>query len=413
MEYIKKIPIIIKEGILNIFIFILVLSPILSYMGYSMLAPNFISSDNQSFIHWSGLDPHTEVYVTWETTQESGTYVKYGTDPTNLDQYFENTTVKNMHQAHLTGLNDNTRYYYRVGPDSISDTSSLSPIRSFKTAPSTYKEFNATFISDTQQIWGLGGYDKVGKAIKNNGDTGFVAILGDLVQTDDNQQHWDQFFKESVYSDRVPLVPVPGNHDGIGSSDSLYPNYFGITEDNGDVYYSFNWSNTQFIVAQFDVRDHLIYLPDSEDEEILRKTARNKAHFEWLNETLENGQGMDFRIMLYHIHENNELNHIIEKYNVSLVLHGHGHQYIRRYNNNHTYIQLGNGATIQSTVVDDYKPEVQEQTNGVGFTQLFINSTGIKVTTLNPTLEIMDSVFLRRESPTSGILIPDSIRGVV
>ena len=99
---------------------------------------------------------------------------------------------------------------------------------------------------------------------------------------------------------------------------------------------------------------------------------------------------------------------IIEKYNVSLALYGHVHQYRRTYYHNHTYICLGNGATIQGTMLEP-EPYIQKLGNGAGFTQIFFNSTGIKVVTYTPTMDIMDSVFLRRENPASGLLIPDQI----
>ncbi|MHA1369326.1 MAG: metallophosphoesterase, partial [Promethearchaeota archaeon] len=353
--------------------------------------------DKTPFVHWSGLDPHSEVYITWETTEKTGSFIKYGTAPNNLSIELENTSLTTFHRFHLTGLKPDTRYYYQAGPSSSSALDNLYPIQTFKTAPNISKEFNITLISDTQQIFGIGFYNTIAQAIKNNGDTDFLVNIGDFTEESDNQNLWNQFFKESVYLDRIPLVPAPGNHDNIDSPGSLYVKYFGVTENERDVFYSFNWSNTQFIIAQIGNRAH-----------VDPNNPRNKAHFEWLNKTLENGLSMDYRILIYHIHRMNIMSPIIEKYNVSLVVHGHAHQYSRTYYRNHTYVCLGNGATIQAQKLE-LEPNVQKLTNAAGFTRLTINSTGIKLETFTPTMDIMDSVFLRRESPTSGILIPDQI----
>ena len=386
----------VKRLGLNFFLSVLVLSPILGYIGYSSVSLHLYPLEKAPFIHWSGIDPHHEVYVTWETGTETGSYVKYGTESENLDQVIENSTKKLIHTIHLFGLTADTQYYYQVGPSPDAVLEQLSEIQTFTTAPVSPKDFSAMFFSDTQQIFGLGGYDKVGKAIDKMGDAAFASCLGDFVQNHESKQEWNQFFDESPYLDRIPLVPVAGNHDGIDTPDNMYSEFFGFTENGRDVFYSFNWSNTQFIVAQFANRAHMI-----------RDDPRNDANFEWLNKTLENGQGMDFRVLLYHIHRDVVVP-IVEKYNVSLAIHGHAHQYTRRYMNNHTYLCLGNGATIQETVIEreDY---YQAECSGVGFTRLNINATGIEIQTFTPTLEIMDAVFLRRESPTSGILVPDKI----
>jgi Calcineurin-like phosphoesterase/Purple acid Phosphatase, N-terminal domain len=387
----------IRKFGLNLFLSVLVLSPIYGYIGYSYTSLQFISFENSPFVHWSGLNPHKEVYITWKTAQESGSFIKFGVNPNNLDQEFENSTLSILHRVQLINLSENTRYYYQVGPSIDAESIYFSQIQSFKTAPLLSKEFNATFISDTQQLYGIGAYDRVGEAIKKMGDTDFVSIIGDLVQELGNQQHWNQFFGESVYKDRAALVPAPGNHDNIDSPDALYVKYFGFTANNRDVFYSFNWSNTQFVIAQFGNREHCNLT-----------NPRNADHLKWLNQTLENGLKMDYRILIFHINRMHVIAPIVEKYNVSLAIHGHAHQYTRSYYKNHTYLCLGNGATIQETIIER-EPYYQAETNGVGFTQIKFNSTGIKIETFNPTLEIMDSVFLRRENPTSGILIPDHI----
>jgi hypothetical protein len=366
-------------------------------MGFSYLNAALVPLDKAPFVHWCGIDPHNEVYVEWETSESMGTYIKYGSDPDNLDTSWEDVTPISLHKVHLSLLSPDTRYYYRTGASSTTPSDELSSIRSFKTAPEVAKDFNVTFTSDTQQLFGIGYYNTVAKAIKNYGDTDFVSIAGDLAEDWDSQTLWNLFFKQSLYTDNIPLVPSPGNNDGVTNLDAKYIKYFGITENGVDVYYTFNWSTTQFVICQI-----------ASDSQVNPLDPQNAAHFAWLNQTLANGASMDYRVLIYHRNYYHLMAPIIEKYNVSVALFGHSHQYARSYYNEHTYVCMGNGATIQGTMIEQ-EPYIQASTNGAAFTKLFFNSTGIKLVTYTPTYDIMDTVFLQRPTPTSTILIPDKI----
>lgn len=380
----------------NLILTLLVLSPIFAYIGIGYLYQATLPMDKTPYVHWCGLDPHSEVYIVWETTDLEGSFIQYGTDPTQLSLQISNSTPVSFHQLRLEGLTPDMRYYYQAGAPENSP-SHLSVIQSFKTAPFSSSEFNFTITSDMQQLMGIGYYNTLARAIKNHGDTAFFSIAGDLIDTNDNQVNWNQFFHESVFTDQIPLVPAPGNHEGIDDQGSLYLKYFGITANGRDVFYSFNWSNTQFVICQIGSRGH-----------VDPKNPRNIPAYTWLNETLAKGQDKAYRIIIYHINNMEVMAPIIEKYNVSLALFGHVHQYTRRYYLNHTYICLGNGGTIQGTMIEK-EPYVQARTNGAGFTQIKVNATGIKIETYTPTYDLMDSVFLQRQEAGNPYLIPDKI----
>ena len=376
---------------------IMVVSIPLAYIGIGYVYQRSLPNDKTPFVHWSGLDPHTEVYVTWETSEETGSFIAYGANKNDLGLFIENREQVTLHRFLLTGLAPDTRYYYRAGPSSSTPSRELCGIQSFKTAPYVSDEFNVTLISDTQEVLGIGFYNTIGNAIKKNSDTDFVVNAGDLTQIAESQSLWNLYFDESPYLDQIPLVPCPGNHEVIENPDSKYFKYFGATENNRDVYYSFEWGNALFVIAQIGSRGHV----DPDD-------PSNTEHFRWLKETLEAGQDKDYRILIYHINRLEIMAPIVEKYNVSLVIHGHAHQYTRYYFNQHTYVCLGNGATIQDERIEE-EPYAQKKTNAAGFTRLTFNPIGIKLETFTPTMDIMDHVFLRREE-SSGLLIPDVIR---
>lgn len=391
MQWIKTILIQLGGRLLLSF---LVVSGLLSYMGISMLHQAMQPMDKAPFIYWSGLDPHNEVFVCWESAGETDSFLRYGTDPENLSLTLHDETLATLHRIHLTGLQPNTRYYYQAGPSHTVPKDQLSKVQSFKTAPDTPSEFQVACVSDTQQIFGVGYYNRVAASINKNSDAAFVIDAGDLSQVAEDQQHWNQFFRESVFLDHIPLVPCPGNHDDIDSPDSKYIKYFGTTATDRDVFYAFDWGSARFIIAQVANVSHAN--PDN---------PRNEIPFQWLEETLAASQDRDYRILVYHRDQIKGMTDLVEKYNVSLVLHGHIHSYTRYMINGHTYLCIGNGATIQDSPMIKL-PGVQKKTNGAGFTQLTINQAGIKLESFTPTMDKMDDVFLRRNADT-GQLIPE------
>ena len=352
--------------------------------------------DKTPFVHWSGLDPHNEVFITWESSDETDSFVRYGIDPENIFTTVLDETPVTLHRLHLTGLLPDTCYYYQAGPSFSVPYDRLSKVQSFRTAPHTSEEFRVACVSDTQEIFGVGYYNNVAAAISKNSDAAFVINAGDLVQVAEDQQLWNLFFKESLFMDHIPIVPCPGNHDDIDRSDSKYVKYFGTTENDRDVYYAFDWGSARFIIAQIASISHKD--PDS---------PRNEIPYQWLEETLAESQDRDYRILVYHRDQIDGINALVEKYNVSLVLHGHRHSYTRYMINRHTYVCIGNGATIQESPLRNVAG-VQKKTNGAGFTQLTINPSGIRLESFTLTMDKMDDVLLRRNIDT-GLLVPEEM----
>ncbi|MHA1275163.1 MAG: metallophosphoesterase family protein, partial [Promethearchaeota archaeon] len=213
-----------------------------------------------------------------------------------------------------------------------------SNINSFETAPNnTNTEFKFAIYSDSQQFFGIGWHNRICQAIASEKDLRFVAIAGDLCQNWNYKPDWNQFFYEAaIYTKNTPMVPCIGNHDGYYPEDDpdnekhYYIKYFGFPygENNKTLYYSFNWSNTQFIISE---------ISKTGDED--PNNPRNIKHDRWLNKTLAKGQDKAFRILIFHrqvfsAEENNDIlinriTPIVEKYNISLVLYGHHHHYER------------------------------------------------------------------------------------
>ena len=51
---------------------------------------NLSPREKAPYVHWGGLDPHTEIYISWETENPTESYVKYGLDSEELIFLFSN-----------------------------------------------------------------------------------------------------------------------------------------------------------------------------------------------------------------------------------------------------------------------------------------------------------------------------------
>ncbi len=391
----------LKRGTRNILLSLLVLAPIAGYLGCSLLIEATAPIDKPPWTHFNGIDPHSEMYVTWETSIASASIVEYGTAPDALSlPPKQNDTVVNLHRIKLTGLLSDTQYYYKTGNPA---SSQRSDVRTFRTAPDATQPFNITLISDTQQLWGTGHYNTIADAIARLPGTAYVSVAGDFSQEDEQGPTWNVAMEYTTrFSGRFPFAPMGGNHDGE-CCNNLYTKYFGVTTAPSKNAYSFNWSNCQFVMSNISVANTG---PDK---------IYNQENDAWVNATLEAGQSMDYRILIFHrgvFSSNGDSNDVIarvtptaEKYNVSLVIYGHEHIYERYWYNNRMYMCLGGGGGLQDFFT--YTREtLQVSRMGACFTQLLFDAAGITIRTLSPTYSVMDEVHMTRQG---SIVVPDVI----
>jgi hypothetical protein len=398
---------------------LLMLSPIIGFLLVHETIMATAPMDKRPWVHWNGLDPSNQAYITWETSAKSGSKIEYGLNSNTFNLSQTNITVGQLHRFLLTDLISDTQYYYRV---SIDDGNSWYASGTFRTAPSpmTSKSFSFVISSDTQNDFGLGHYPRIAQAYAEIPDLAFVTYAGDMVQDhgqdsvlspDNRQVPYNQFwYNTNKFTNKYPIAPNPGNHDEANApiSENMYQYYFGIPNPPNHNYYSFNWSRTQFIMAQ---------IADGGDESNNNDSTRpTYKQDEWINATLEAGQSMDFRIMIFHRslyastgNEESMINRfmpILTKYNVSLLFYGHEHVYDRFYIENRTIICLGNGGSIMADHINE-QPGSQASSINPGFAKVTCDSTGITVTTLTPTMNIMDSVRLEK---VGSIVIPTIIK---
>ncbi len=165
--------------------------------------------------------------IGWETQGSTQSQVEYGLT-TALGQVASGTSINSgggaiIHHVELTGLQAQTRYYYRTVSGSI-----VSPTYFFTTHPALTAETPFQFIAYSDAQNGSNGIKH--EEVINDGIIAFCnqeygvpidesirfsLVPGDLVSTGTTHSHWqDHFFGQAKNLYRhVPLIPALGNHE--------------------------------------------------------------------------------------------------------------------------------------------------------------------------------------------------------
>lgn len=230
------------------------------------------------------------------------------------------------HTAVLKGLSPGTTYRYRVGSrekDVWSETAR------FMTEPeSSSKEFAFAHFGDTQDAPEVFAR-LLDVVLEKHPEIAFIMMSGDLVESGDIRNFWDDFLAHSgdVFRSK-PLIPSMGNHDygntNIGSN--IFMSYFANPESASEqgipANYQFRYGNTSFLVIN---------------------SMKFKAQTSWIEQALQKSKANDdaFTVAMFHFplyrpreKRNNEVakrywEPLFDKYRVDLILTGHDHSYVR------------------------------------------------------------------------------------
>lgn len=287
-------------------------------------------------------DMSTSLSVSWRTSSEvrdgfvrlwrgdaasSEDYAEIGARCIDVtaDELTRDTTV-HCFSATLTGLEPGTTYAYRVGSR---ERNVWSDTAAFDTAPPNPASFSFVYLGDTQVGPERAG-DLVGRAEAEHPEAAFYMIGGDLVDTGDPRNEWDDLIvnPRGVFS-RKPVAPTMGNHDfgELNSGSALFNAYFNPPNRDPELpdvveNYSFRYGGAYFIVI------NRFFAP---------------AQTKWLERELRSADALaaDFKIVMFHCPVYNPKRHrnnvaaqrlwvpFFDGYRVDLVLTGHDHSYLR------------------------------------------------------------------------------------
>lgn|GEM_PF-2016751 len=252
-------------------------------------------------------------------------------EPEEGQQYF-----KDIHSFHAVAydLAPGATYYYKLGnaedgytePKAFRapDAPDANEPFSFVVTPDTQGEDKEDF-DNTQELYR--------HIAQQESDADFLVHTGDLVEDGYSSDQWQWFFEAAQpLLDSMPIMAVPGNHDG-GSHDKNTVNYNarlnydaltapeGLSDETEGTVYSFTYGDAQFVALNTNA--------GGEDDEI---------QYQFLKEQMDNTDKA-WKIVIMHVPAydpgsshysfDNEVGAKLTEADVDLVLCGHEHGYAR------------------------------------------------------------------------------------
>ena len=318
-------------------------------------------------------DPATTMTITWRTDASvkscSVEYVSLESDsdkmsmistlhPTVFSTSSTDTISGKMHifSTTLTGLKPGAKYIYKIGNDKNEWTN----FHVFATESNDEKSsnrFKFLLFGDSQSgKEEVPSYDNwhttAQNAFRANKDAKFFINVGDLVETGQYYQHWNNWFKAvDGVIDTLPALVVEGNHETYNGTNGKHtrPEYFvnqfnlfrnGPDRLKGQVY-SYEYGKCHFAVLDSQAQE------ESEDREgkadPVKEEAFLKEQAAWLDKDLAAHKNAAFTFVLFHktpyYNKGNRTNTLIknvfcpvfDKYHVDVVFNGHDHATSRTY----------------------------------------------------------------------------------
>ncbi len=287
--------------------------------------------------------------IFWRTDGLTNATVSYGFN-TSLLESETNTTLDTDHYVSLTGLDIDTKYYYRASSNEMQ-----SPIYSFLTAPADGDEFKMIIVGDNRPRTTIAQppeWDQIAQMIAAE-EPHIVIMTGDYVRDVDedhtaNLLAWDYFTNISdVIGHYAPIYAVAGNHDKARGGGPLKLDYFFdafVQYDEPSPYYSFDYAGVHITCLftyelGFDSRivgDQLTWLEND------LATTNKAMKFVVAHTPMYPQVHIDDSLNIFP-EERDALQTLFKEHNVSLVISGHDHLFDRLTVNGLTQIISGGG----------------------------------------------------------------------
>lgn len=239
-----------------------------------------------------------------------------------------NDPLIRRHSVVVDGLKPDTMYYYSVGDDA---RDIWGPWRTVKTGPVRPRRLEFLYLGDAQT-----GFEKWGEllsgAFRRHPGLNFILLAGDLVDRGNERTNWDHFFlRAATVFDRIPLMPVVGNHEYLDQGPRLFNAFFRLPENGPPgvargLVYHFEYGGAFFAIL--------------DGTAAVNSPAQAQKQAEWLDQALSETRAdwkfvvVHHTIYASHPSRDNPLIReqwvpIIDKHRVDMVLQGHDHAYLR------------------------------------------------------------------------------------
>lgn len=238
----------------------------------------------------------------------------------------------------VTGLEENTTYYYQVYKNNV-----LQPAEKYETK--SFSDFSFLYVGDPQIGAGNGGnsanseaWDKVLNQAITSHDVSFMVSAGDQVNTATDEVQYSGYLGANALQS-LPVATTIGNHDS-GSAQYSYhfnnPNNFNSAKKDGKYTLGRTPAGTDYYYTYGDV---LFIVLDTNNyncathENVIKKAINENPDAKWRVVTFHQdiyGSGLDHSdsdgMVL-----RTQLTPIFDECDIDVVLQGHDHTYSRTY----------------------------------------------------------------------------------
>lgn len=310
-------------------------------------------------------------------------------------------------KAVIDNLENGTQYWYEIGDGTVFD----SP-KSF-IVPKNGGDDVFAYLGDPQFDLTVNDYKAWGEITEQMYETTpeveFVLMGGDMVNLPGREDHWNGFFDNCGLFSTVPLMTVPGNHEGVTSNNTYKKlfNHIGNGPD-GEAFYYFDHGHCRFIMLDSS------FFTGARQITMGTKSWNAKASEidRWLARTLRTSKKTWNIVVVHHpiygMHDlftvSSEMRErwlpIMKEEHVDLVLSGHQHVYMRTIKmDGITYIMGVSGSKRSKYYKGFNKPVYCESVYSAGANyQIFRATTDvIEITSYSKTGNIIDAARIKKD----------------
>ncbi|MDO4545989.1 MAG: metallophosphoesterase family protein [Bacillota bacterium] len=338
------------------------------------------------------------LFLSWKGSKKDGGVLRISRDMYDLP-YAEPVEARKTrilqsdyyrYSVRLTDLEAGETYYYEIG-----DGFDFDAPRTFET-PREKRTCQFLYLGDVQFEKSMDDYDRWQQMVQGVYDSDvrldFGIIGGDMVNFPTELKQWDRFLGSCGVFSSLPLMTVPGNHEGVHSS-LTYKKLFAMPhngpKESKEDFYFFDYGSCRFIMMDSS------FLTDARKEKLGEAVweQRERAIEGWLVKVAADSRKPWTVVVIHHppygMHDYHTVSAdirklwtpIMEQEDVDLVLSGHQHMYMRtRDIKGITYV-MGNSGAKGSEYYNGYNaPLYAEALYGDGPNYQIITATPTRLT---------------------------------
>lgn len=378
--------------------------------GEQQLAETKASSGDSRRVILSMGERDDTMYISWSGDEGGPRLVRVSDDRYSLPVTVPVRAVRTKffgkseyrYNAMITGLEVGETYYYEIGDGVIYDgpeefTVSDGEVFAYMGDP----QFDES--TDDYAAWGA----LAANMYETNPEVGFVLLGGDMVNLP-KKSHWGAFLDSCGVFKNVPMMTVPGNHEGV-TSNNTYKRFFHHVGNgpDGEAFYWFEKGRCRFIMldSSFMTKARQVAMGKGD----WRKT--NEKIKSWLEETLRTSEKTWNIVVIHHpvygLHDmftvspevREEWLPIMEEGGVDLVLCGHQHVYMRtRALDGIVYVMGVSGAKQSKYYSGINEPIYSESIYAAGPNYQILRATDdkLEITSYNEKGSIVDAACIKK-----------------